>query len=294
MDFHHIVYKPGKVAHVMFNRPKQLNAQGYQLLEEVDRAFQAAVADNTCGAIVLSGSGRAFSAGHDLGTPEEVEYCRQHDLAGPQTTDMAKKVADMYEFYVEKTLAWRNCPKPTIAMVHGYCIYGGWMLAAAMDVLFAAKDAQFLPGLVEYFSAPWDIGPKKAKEILMEHRFVTAAEALACGFVNRIFPAEQLEVEAFAYAERVADNYLCAPAWTGTIKSAINHMQDAMGFTNEIKAAYTSFCLTYGLGGHAIAGPDQGGFARTKLARQNLEHSRPWLARQGYCQLSDDEPSADE
>jgi enoyl-CoA hydratase/carnithine racemase len=43
-------------------------------------------------------------------------------------------------------------------MVHGYCIFGGWMLASAMDVVFSAADAQFLPGFVEYFSTPWDIG----------------------------------------------------------------------------------------------------------------------------------------
>ncbi|MDA8139509.1 MAG: enoyl-CoA hydratase-related protein [Desulfobacteraceae bacterium] len=284
MEFGHILYQPGKVARIIFNRPNQLNAQGYQLLDEVDRAFQAAAADNACGAIVLSGSGRAFSAGHDLGTPEDVEYCHQHGLAEPTTMDFRKKVADMYEYYVQKTLAWRNCPKPTIAMVHGYCIYGGWMLAAAMDVLFAAEDALFLPGMVEYFSAPWDLGPKKAKEILLEHRFVPAAEALACGFVNRLFPADQLEAETLAYAERVADNYLTAPAWTGTIKSTLNHMQDAMGFTNEIQAAYNSFCLMLALGGYTGATPEQGGFARTKIARQNLDRSRPWLARQGFCQ----------
>jgi enoyl-CoA hydratase len=283
MDFQHIVYEPGKVGRIIFNRPNQLNAQGYLLLDEVDRAFQAAVADNTCGAIVLSGSGRAFSAGHDLGTQEEIEYCRQHGMAEPNSLDFPRKVADMYEFYVKKTLAWRNCPKPTIAMVHGYCIYGGWMLAAAMDVLFAAEDALFLPGMVEYFSAPWDLGPKKAKEILMEHRFVPASEALACGFVNRIFASDRLEEETLAYAGRVSDNYLAAPAWTGTIKAAVNHMQDAMGFTSEIEAAYNSFCLMYGLGAHSNATPEQGGFARTVVARKNLESSRPWLVRRGLC-----------
>jgi enoyl-CoA hydratase len=283
MEFQQIEYQPGKVARVIFNRPKQLNAQSYLLLDEVDSAFQAAAADPSCGAIVLSGRGRAFSAGHDLGTPEELAYCREHGLAGPHSMDLPKKVADMYAYYVKKTLAWRNCPKPTVAMVHGYCIYGGWMLAAAMDVLFAAEDAQFLPGMVEYFSAPWDLGPKKAKEILLEHRFVPAAEALACGFVNRIFPAERLEEETLAYAARIADNYLAAPSWSGTIKGAINHMQDAMGFTSEIEAAYTGFCLMYGLGARSDAAPGQGGFARTDVARQNFERSRAWLASQGFC-----------
>lgn len=287
MELEHVVYEPGKVARIIFNRPDQLNAQGYQLLAEVDQAFEHAAADDACGAIVLSGRGRAFSAGHDLGTREEIEYCRRHGLAGPGTSDLRKKVADMYEYYVKKTLAWRSCAKPTVAMVHGYCIYAGWMLAAAMDVVFAAEDALFLPGLVEYFSAPWDLGPRKAKEILMEHRFMPAEEALACGFVNRIFPADRLEAETIAYADRVADNYLAAPAWTGSIKAAINHMQDAVGFTAEIEAAYTAFCLMYGLGAHTDAAPDQGGFARTAVARKNLERSGPWLAARGLYKSMD-------
>lgn len=283
MEFQQIIFEPGKVARLIFNRPRQLNAQSYQLLDEVDRAFQAAVADSSCGAIVLSGAGRAFSAGHDLGTQEEIDYCRTHGLAEPGSTDFRRKVADMYEFYVKKTLAWRNCPKPTVAMVHGYCIYGGWMLAAAMDVIFAADDAMFLPGMVEYFSAPWDLGPRKAKEILLEHRFVPAEELLDCGFVNRVFPAGKLEEETLSYAGRVADNYLASSSWIGTVKSAINHMQDAVGFTSEIEAAYNGFCLMYGLGAHSDATPAEGGFARTGLARRNFESSRPWLARRGYC-----------
>jgi len=199
----------------------------------------------------------------------------------PTDGDLPKKVADMHEWFVKKTLDWRNCPKPTVAMVHGYCIYAGWMLAAATDVIFAAEDALFLPGMVEYFSIPWDMGPRKAKEILLEHRFITAAEALAYGFVNRIYPAGQLEKETLAYAERVADNYLMAPAWTGTIKASINHMQDTMGFSAEMETAYESFCLMLGLGAYSGAKPDEGGFARTSIARRNFELAKPWLSRRG-------------
>ncbi len=287
MEFRHIMYQPGKVARIIFNRPGNLNAQGYLLLEEVDQAFKLALSDEACGAIVLSGAGRAFCAGHDLGTEEQIQYCEEHGMARPHDPDLRQKVADMYEFYVKKTLAWRNCPKPTVAMVHGYCIYAGWMLAAAMDVVFAAEDALFLPGMVEYFSAPWDLGPRKAKEILLEHRFITAAEALACGFANRTFPADQLEAETLAYATRVADNCLASPAWTGTIKAVINHMEDTMGFSSEIEAAYTSFCLMYGLGAHSAAGPDKGGFARTDVARRNFELSKPWLVKRGLCEPDD-------
>jgi enoyl-CoA hydratase len=281
MEYEQILYKPGKVTQIIFNRPEYLNAQSYQLLAEVDQAFTAATSDKGCGAIVLSGAGRAFSAGHDLGTKEEIQYCREHGLTVPHDGNLPKKVADMYEWFVKKTLVWRNCAKPTIAMVQGYCIYGGWMLAAAMDVIFAAEDTLFLPGMVEYFSIPWDMTPRKAKEILLEHRFITAAEALSYGFVNRIYAADQLEKETLAYAGRVAENYLIAPAWTGTIKASINHMQDTMGFSAEIEAAYTSFCLMFGLGAHTAAKPEEGGFARTDIARRNFELAKPWLSRRG-------------
>ena len=279
MEFEQIEYQPGKVARIIFNRPNYLNAQSYQLLAEFDQALAQAVADPLCGAIVLSGAGRSFCAGHDLGTEEEIRYCKEHNLSAPGDGNLPKKVADMHVWFVQKTLEWRNCPKPTVALVHGYCIYAGWMLAAAMDVIFAAEDALFLPGLVEYFSAPWELGPRKAKEILMEHRFITAPEALEYGFVNRIYPADQVEAEALAYAGRVADNYLSAPAWTGTIKASINHMEDTMGFSAEIEAAYTSFCMMFGLEAHTAAKPEDGGFARTKIARKNFEATQDWLRK---------------
>ncbi|MCK9274328.1 MAG: enoyl-CoA hydratase-related protein [Syntrophales bacterium] len=283
MKFEQITYRPGPVTRIIFNRPEYLNAQGYQLLDEVDRAFATAVADNDCGAIVLSGAGRSFSAGHDLGTPEELEYCERIGLAKPYDQDLRKKVIDMNEYFVKKTLVWRNCPKPTVAMVHGYCIYAGWMLAAAMDVIFASEDALFLPGMVEYFSAPWDLGPRKAKEILLEHRFITASEALSYGFVNRTYQPDRLEDETLSYAKRIADNYLAAPSWIETIKSSINHMQDAMGFSSEIEAAYNNFCLMLGLGAHTSAGPSAGGFARTDVAKRNLSASKPWLFSRGLA-----------
>ena len=281
MDFQHILYEPGKVARIVFNRPQCLNAQGYLLLEETDRAFKLAEADEGCGAIVLSGAGRAFSAGHDISTEEDRTYTEAHGYAGPLSPERYRKFQDMRDFYVDKTLAWRNSPKPTVAMVHGYCIFGGWMLAAAMDVIFAAEESLFLPGMVEYFSTPWDLGPRKAKEILLEHRFMTAWEALEYGFVNRLFPAERLEEETLAYAGRVADNHLNDPIWTRTIKLSINHMQDAMGFTSEIESAYNNFCLMVGLLAEELASPDQGGFARTDVARRNFESSKPWLEKRG-------------
>ncbi|MBW1680122.1 MAG: enoyl-CoA hydratase/isomerase family protein [Deltaproteobacteria bacterium] len=280
MTFEQIEYRPGKVARIILNRPRYLNAQGYGLLEEMDAAFKLAEEDQQCGAVVLSGAGRAFSAGHDIGTQEEKDYRDRHGLSLQRGPDRYRKFRDMRRYYLEKTLSWRNFPKPTVAMVHGYCIFGGWMIAAAMDVIFAARDSLFLPGMVEYFSIPWDLGPRKAKEILLEHRFITAVEALRYGFVNRLYPREELETETLAYAERVAENYLSFPFWTSIAKSSINRMQDTMGFSSEMDAGFNDFCLAMGLKAEDFTPPGEGGFARTHIAKKNFERSKPWLKRE--------------
>jgi enoyl-CoA hydratase len=251
------------------------------MLEEMDEAFRAAVKDSACGAIVLSGAGRAFSVGHDIGTEEDNAYREERGYATLSGLDQPKLFEDWRKLYVDFTLAWRNLQKPTVAMIHGYCIFGGWMVAAAMDVIFAAEDAQFLPGFVEYFSQPWDLGPRRAKEILLEHRFMTAKEAYHYGFVNRIFPADRLEEETLAFADRVADHYLADPVWTRLCKLTINHMEDAVGFTAEIEGAYNNFCLMVSTRATLPAKPSEGGFARTDMAKRHFELSRPWLKKAG-------------
>ena len=121
----------------------------------------------------MRGSGGHFSSGHDLGTPEAVAYRKSLGAApGIETYDEFRK------YNLDLLLKWRNFEKPTIAMVEGYCIYAGWMLAACCDVVFAADDAQFLAGFVEYMSIPWDIGIRRAKELCFESRFISAGSKL--------------------------------------------------------------------------------------------------------------------
>ena len=274
MEYEHIIYEPGKIARVILNRPQYLNAQGLQMRDEMDHAFSEAANDDEVGVIILSGAGKSFSAGHDIGTKEEQEYRKATNRTRP---DRFSTFNDMRAICVENSLRWRSIPKPTIAMVHGYCVFGGWIFASAMDLVFSAEDTMFLPGQVQYFSPPWDLGPKKAKEILFEHRFMTAWEAQDAGFVNRVFPAEKLEEETLAYADRVADNYLDNPFWVRMIKFSINHMMDAQGFTTEIETAYNNFCAMQGLQPHEIQQPEKGGYARTNTAKENLKLSTPWL-----------------
>lgn len=281
MKYQHIIYQPGTVARITLNRPNYLNAQSYQMLEEMDSAFDRAENDQSCGAVVLSGNGKSFCVGHDIGTEEDEKYKQEHGYTTYANIDLPKWFEQMRKLYVEYTLRWRNLAKPTIAMVHGYCIFAGWMVAAAMDILFASEDALFLPGFTEYFSVPWDIGSRKAREILFEHRFITAREAQAYGFVNRIFPLEQLEKETMNYAGRVAENCLKNTSWVRFCKFSINQMEEAGGFTSEINASFNNFCLMTMNYGSALASPEEGGFARTKAAKRNLEMTRPWLKEKG-------------
>ncbi len=228
MSFHDIIYaaKDG-VGVITLNRPAYRNAQSYRMLDEIDAAFDLARADEDVRVVVVRGSGGVFSTGHDLGTEEGMAYrAALGAKPGIQTYDQFKK------YNLDLLLKWRNFPKPTIAMVEGYCIYAGWMLAAAMDVVFAADDAEFLAGMVEYMSIPWDIGIRRAKELIFESRFITAAEAAQYGLVNRVLPKAELEAETFAYAARVAQN---SPEVLRMGKIQMNKAQDAQGFTNAVE-----------------------------------------------------------
>ena len=239
MEYKDITYEVvDRVARITANRPRYRNAQSTPMLIEMDHAFERANFDLDVRVIVLGGAGDHFSAGHDLGTPEETEY-----RATEYTIEegVRGRYNHTREQFVDKTLRWRNVQKPTIAAVQGYCIFGGWIIASAMDVIFAAEDAMFLGTNFQYFSIPWDIHHRKAKEILFESRFVDAEEALALGLVNRVVPRDRLNDEVMEYAATVAEN---DPFQLRMIKLAVNGAQDAQGFNQHITAAHSSFLLS--------------------------------------------------
>jgi len=233
--FHDILYdvRDG-IGVITLNRPAYRNAQSYRMLDEIDQAFDLARADEAVRVVLVRGAGGVFSTGHDLGTPEGMEYRKALGAKpGIQTYDQFKK------YNLDLLIRWRNFPKPTVAMVEGYCIYAGWMLAACMDVVFASEDAEFLGGFVEYNSIPWDIGVRRAKELCFESRFISAAEAAQYGFVNRVLPKADLERETFAWAGRVAEN---SPEALRMAKIQMNKAQDAQGFTQALEDSLGDYC----------------------------------------------------
>ena len=234
MTFKDILYTTdGPLGVIVLNRPEFRNAQSYRMLDEIDAAFALAEKDKSVRVIVVRGSGGNFSSGHDLGTPDALAYAAALGAApGIETYDQFKK------YNLDLLVRWRNCPKPTIAMVEGYCIYAGWMLAACCDIVFAASDASFLPGFVEYMSIPWDIGIKRAKEIVFESRFLSAEEAREFGFVNRVLAPSELERETMAYARRVAEN---SPFALRFAKIQMNKAQDAQGYTQALEDSFGDY-----------------------------------------------------
>jgi len=225
MELHDVRYEADDaVALITLDRPRYRNAQSWRLLDELDLALDHAMADAKIAVSIVRGTGEHFSAGHDLGTPEQIEDVLRRGIPpiGLEEYDSFRK------YNVELNLKWRNLPKPTVA-------------------IFAAPDARFLAGQVEYFSIPWDIGVRKAKELLFENRFISAEEAHAHGFVNRIIPAEHLEAETLAWARRVAESPAGALRMA---KLAINHTQDIQGFTNALEAAFHNYVVMSQLAGY--------------------------------------------
>jgi enoyl-CoA hydratase len=146
-----------------------------------------------------------------------------------------------WDHFVDLSLRWRDIPKPTIAAVHGWCIFGGWLIASAMDLVVAADDARFLTALLQYFPLPFDVGPRKAKELLFDSRPLSAAEAMDLGFVNRVVPAASLESEVVALAERIAENNAF---YLRMAKLAVNSSVDAMGFRTAVQGAHSHYQLS--------------------------------------------------
>ena len=237
MSYDNILYEPdGPIARVILNRPEVRNAQSRKLLEEMDDAFSRAVDDPEVRVIVLSGNGPSFSAGHDLGSPE----ARAERAGQPALQTVQGRYERVWDLYIDMGLRWRNLPKPTIAMVHGYCIFGGWMIATAMDLIVASEDAKFLASHFQYFSVPYDVPPRKAKELLFEFRFMHAGEALTAGLVNRVVARERLEEETLALARRIAQN---DPFALRLAKLSVNQAQDEMGYTTFVKSALQTYMV---------------------------------------------------
>ncbi|MBI2761272.1 MAG: enoyl-CoA hydratase/isomerase family protein [Chloroflexi bacterium] len=265
MTYEHIRYEvDGPVATVTLNRPERKNAQSRALLEEMDAAFARANEDDDIRVIVLAATGDTFSAGHDLSSTEGAARAE----LSPGIKGRYKRVWDLY---IDMGLRWRNLPKPTIAAVQGYCIFGGWMIATAMDLIIAADDAKFLASHFQYFSVPYDIPPRKAKELLFEFRFMHADEAERAGLVNRVVPRDRLMAEALALAHRIA---LQDPFSLRLAKLSVNQAQDEMGYSTFVRSALQTYVVQSESGAKELSDNPDGSRRRFATVDRALSYER--------------------
>jgi enoyl-CoA hydratase len=217
----------GAAAWVSLERPEKLNALSAALVGELREALRAADADREAKVVVVTGAGRAFSAGYDLA--EEAAA----GTSGPDAWHEALS-AD-----VAATMELWSLPKPTIAAVRGWCVAGGCELAMACDMIVAADDARFGEPEIRYGSGPvtllmpFVLGQKKTNELLFTGDVVDAEEAWRLGLVNAVVPVAELEGAAQALASKVALAPLSVLRLT---KLALTRAYEAMGLRQAVHA----------------------------------------------------------
>ena len=193
----------GAVARLVLNSPNNLNALSDAMLADLAAAFAALEQDQTIRVVILSGTGRAFCAGHDL---KEMTAARAAPDGG------AAAFADLFDRCARVMQAIPALPQPVIAEVHGLATAAGCQLVASCDMAVAAADARFGVNGVNiglFCSTPMvalsrNIPRKQAFEMLVTGEFLTADRARDLGLVNRVVAPDQLGAETLALAEQVA------------------------------------------------------------------------------------------
>jgi enoyl-CoA hydratase len=183
---------------ITLNRPKALNALNDGLMDELGAALRAFDADAAIGAIVITGSAKAFAAGADIGV------LAQHDFVSAYTSDLITRNWETI----------RSIRKPVIAAVAGFALGGGCELAMMCDIVIAADSARFgqpeiklgiIPGAGGTQRLPRAVGKAKAMDLVLTGRMMDAAEAERAGLVSRVVPAAELLATALAAAQNICD-----------------------------------------------------------------------------------------
>jgi len=285
-EFRWVLYEAideGRIAIITLNRPRQRNAQSRGLLVELDAAFLRAEADDDVRVVVLRGAGTAFSSGHDLGSSESLaERVPGPDLHptfaayGATRGGIEKTWLQEWHFYVRNTRRWRDLRKITIASVQGPVYAAGLMLMWACDLIVADTTATFADVVgtrmgmcgVEYFAHPWELGLRRAKELLLTGDSLSVDEAYDIGMVSKVFPEGELESDTISFAKRIA----AVPSATSLmVKEAVNQTQDQQGFNNSLQSAFTLHELNHahwGIlsgGASTIQNEELGGTPRDQL-----------------------------
>ena len=229
-----LLSRHGRVGVITLNRPAQLNALNDALMDALGQALLALDADPDIGAIVITGSDKAFAAGADIAVMADWSYM------------------DVFQsgFITRNWETIRQVRKPVIAAVAGYAMGGGCELALACDIVIAAESAQFalpeiklamLPGAGGTQRLPRAIGKAKAMDMCLSARMLNAQEADRYGLVSRVVPDADLQATALKLATQIAGYSL--PALMA-IKESVNRAHEASlteGILFERRALHARF-----------------------------------------------------
>ncbi|MDD5094640.1 MAG: enoyl-CoA hydratase/isomerase family protein [Dehalococcoidia bacterium] len=215
MDFKNIAYtKKEGIATLKLNRPQVFNSLSMATWSEIGAALDAIEADNEVRVVILTGEGKAFSAGDDISEfgeiakdPEKIKWLAR----------MVPQAMDRIE----------HLKKPVIASVNGMAMGGGCELVLVSDIVVASEKARFgLPEVmigaiagVAVFKLPHIVGVKRAKEMLLTGDTIDAQEAYRIGMVNKVVPHDQLEAETLKMAKKIS---AAAPVSASVTKEMIN------------------------------------------------------------------------
>jgi enoyl-CoA hydratase len=204
-----LVEDRGAVRWILLNRPRTHNAQSPELLRELERVVLETRDRKDVRVVVLGGVGKSFSSGHDLkAAVVDPEYRRNLESVEGRMWQEA-------ELFVRPVELLRELPMPTVCRVHGHCMAAALMLVAATDLVVAGDDARFSSQVtrdqgaddVEIPTVSWELGARRAKQMLWLSEGLSAEEALRIGLVNWVVPVEQLD----AKVDEVTDELLRVP-----------------------------------------------------------------------------------
>lgn len=198
MQYETIVYEEqDRIGIITLNRPEKRNALSLELLEELFICLQSAGKEQHLKVMIIKGAGEAFSAGHDM-----------RQILGEELND----IRHLFDTCAELMLLIHKIPQPVIAQVHGIATAAGCQLVAACDLAVAGEGARFAtPGVkiglfctTPMVALSRAVGRKKALEMLLTGKFISAGEAMANGLINMVVLDSELEREALGLAKEIA------------------------------------------------------------------------------------------
>ncbi len=230
------------------------------MLYEVNAALDVAMHDDEVRVVIIAADGPHFSSGHHL---SDVSKIGEHGapvmgVGGYDLPGAEGYMAQEQEIYLGFCWRWRNLAKPTIAQVQGKVIAGGLMLVWPFDLIVASEEAQFSDPVVafgvnghEYFVHAYEVGHRKAKEMLFTGDPIGAAEAKTLGMVNHVVKRDELESFTLALAEKIAKR---PSMGLKLAKMSVNQSLDAQGMWTAVQSAFALHHLghTHALAVHGI------------------------------------------